>query len=443
MPVWIIPIVYTVVSLVAALVLPRIEQALALPFDLGISASAALAVLTSIASGMMALTGIVFSVAFVMLQFSAVTYSPRFANRFARDPVLFHALGMFFATFTYALAAAAWADREGSGQVPAISSLLAVGLLFLSLLAFGLLMRRLGDLQITNTLRFIGDQGRTVIRQSLAVSAPGAGAQGNRRAEEVAASVMQVLRHAGPPRYVQRYDIPSLVSLAQGAGARIRMQCAVGDMMMDGSVMLHVLGGQGPLPEVALRKAVRLGSDRTFEQDPKYPLRLLVDIAIKALSPAINDPTTAVQALDQIEDLLRRLARGELADGCFVDAAGELRLVYPTPDWEDYLALAFDEIRVFGATSVQVMRRLRSALLGLVELLGGNERAASVRKYLEHVDAAIEHSPFDEKDRATARQQDPQGLGLARNIAAAVAAPARASLPAQAAAPLTRPGASS
>ena len=78
--------------------------------------------------------------------------------------------------------------------------------------------------------------------------------------------------------------------------------------------MLHVLGGKGPLPEAALRKAVRLGSDRTFEQDPKYPLRLLVDIAIKALSPAINDPTTAVQALDQIEDLLRRLARGELAD---------------------------------------------------------------------------------------------------------------------------------
>ncbi len=318
-PVWIIPIVYTVVSLVAALVLPQMERAL--PLDLGISTSAALAVLTSNGSGMMALTGIVFSAAFVMLQVSAVTYSPRFANRFARDPVLFHALGMFFATFTYALAAAAWADREGSGQVPAISSLFAVGLLFLSLLAFGLLMRRLGDLQITNTLRFIGDQGRTIIRQNLAVSVPGAGGQGNRRADEVLATVMQVLRHAGPPRYVQRYEISSLVALAQGAGARIRMECAVGDMMMDGSVILHVLGGKGPLSEAALREAVRLGSNQTFEQDPKYPLRLLVDIAIKALSPAINDPTTAVQALDQIEDLLLRMAQSELADGCFVAAA--------------------------------------------------------------------------------------------------------------------------
>lgn len=414
MPVWLIPMVYTVVSLVAAVVLPRIEHGMALPFDLGISASAALAVLTSIASGMMALTGIVFSIAFVMLQFSAVTYSPRFANRFARDPVLFHALGIFFATFTYSLAAAAWADRGGSGQVLALSSLVAVALLFFSLIAFGLLMRRLGDLQITNTLRYIGDQGRTVIRQTFASLSPRRAGHGAIPATEPSGPVTLVLRHGGPPRYVQRYDIPALVGLARGAGACIRLECAVGDMMMDGSVMLRVLGGAETVPEAALRRAVRLGPDRTFEQDPKYPIRLLVDVAIKALSPAINDPTTAVQALDQIEDLLRRLARHDLEDGRLVDGEGVVRLVFPTPDWEDYLALAFDEIRVFGATSVQVMRRLRSALRGLSELVGESERANSVQRYLEHVDAAIERSAFDERDRVVARQEDPQGLGLTR-----------------------------
>jgi uncharacterized membrane protein len=414
MPVWLIPIVYTAVSLVAAFVLPRIEQALALPLDLGVSAAAALTVLSAIASGMMALTGIVFSVAFVMLQFSAVTYSPRFASRFARDPVLFHALGMFFATFTYALAAAVWVDREGLGGVPTLSSLLAVGLLFLSLLAFGLLMRRLGDLQITNTLRYIGDQGRAIIRQSVTSLAPGANVGTRNPPPQAPSPVTQVLRHSGSPRYVQRYDVASLIALAQQAGARIEVECAVGDMMMDGSVMLRVLGGAGPVPEDALRKAIRLGSDRTFEQDPKYPIRLLVDIAIKALSPAINDPTTAVQALDQIEDLLRRLARSDLADGRFADAAGVVRLVFPTPGWEDYLALALDEIRVFGATSIQVMRRLRSALLGLAELLGDHERAGSIQRYLQHIDSVIERSSFDEQDRAAARQVDPQGLGLTR-----------------------------
>jgi uncharacterized membrane protein len=416
MQVWLIPMVYTGVSLVAALVLPRIEHALALPIETGLSAAAALAVLSSIASGMMALTGIVFSIAFVMLQFSAVTYSPRFASRFARDPVLFHALGIFFATFTYALAAAAWSDRGGSGRVPALSTFAAVVLLFCSLMAFGLLMRRLGDLQITSTLRYIGDQGRAIIGQTLATSAPEASALGSSRAADAQppGAVTQVLRHAGPPGYVQRYDIPALIGLAQGADALIRLDCAVGDMMMDGSVMLRVLGGAGAVPEAALRRAVRLGSDRTFEQDPKYPIRLLVDIAIKALSPAINDPTTAVQALDQIEDLLRRLARHDLGDGRVAGADGVTRVVFPTPDWDDYLALAFDEIRVFGATSVQVMRRLRSALRGLAELVGDSERAEGIRRYIDHVDAAIQHSAFDEADRAAARQEDPQGLGLTR-----------------------------
>ena len=116
-------------------------------------------------------------------------------------------------------------------------------------------------------------------------------------------------------------------------------------------------------------RAIHLERQRTFEQDPKYPIRLLVDIAIKALSPAINDPTTAVQTIDQIEDLLRRLGGRQLDAGRVRDDKNDLRLVFPVPNWEDYLILAFDEIRLYGATSVQVMRRLRSALVGLREAL--------------------------------------------------------------------------
>jgi uncharacterized membrane protein len=411
MPVWLIPIAYTVVSIAGALALPRFEQALLPGLDLGISPAAAMTVLSAIASGMMALTGIVFSIAFVMVQFSAISYSPRFAARFARDPILFHALGIFFATFTYALAATAWADRAGSGKVLAVSSVVSVALLFVSLIVFGLLMRRLGDLQVTETLRYIGDQGRRVIRQSVQGGAKRPGAAGGLPA---GAPVVQVLRHDGPPRYVQRYDVPALVSLARQGGAAIDMECAVGDMVLDGSVMLRVLGGRAPLPEAELRRAVALGSERTFEQDPKYPIRLLVDIAIKALSPAINDPTTAVQALDQIEDLLRRLARQELAVGWAADGDDVLRLVFPVPSWSDYLSLAFDEIRVFGGTSVQVLRRMRSALVGLEETLGEGARAEEVRRYVEHMDAAIGRSGFDEYDRDSARQEDPQGLGLTR-----------------------------
>jgi uncharacterized membrane protein len=118
---------------------------------------------------MMALTGIVFSIAFVLLQFSAIAYSPRFASRFARDPVLYHALGVFFATFTFAIGAIAWSDRNGQGHVPTLSLAVATGLLFVSMIMFVLLIRRLADLQIGATLRYIGDEGREVIRRSFAL----------------------------------------------------------------------------------------------------------------------------------------------------------------------------------------------------------------------------------------------------------------------------------
>jgi uncharacterized membrane protein len=195
------------------------------------------------------------------------------------------------------------------------------------------------------------------------------------------------------------------------------MECAVGDTLVENTPLLRVYGGQQSLAEIPLRRAIRLAQERTFEQDPKYPLRLLVDIAIKALSPAINDPTTAVQALDQIEDLLYRLGRRALDAGCVKDDQGALRLVFPTPTWEDYLTLAFDEIRQFGASSVQVMRRLRSALLGLMDSVTEAERKAVVQRYLRHLNLVVEHSVLDAEDQVMALQEDRQGLGLSRRRA--------------------------
>jgi uncharacterized membrane protein len=210
------------------------------------------------------------------------------------------------------------------------------------------------------------------------------------------------------------FDIGALIKLAQDSGGVIVMACAVGDTLVDGAVLLDCYLCQTKMPEHRLRDAIYLERERTFEQDPKYPIRLLVDIAIRALSAAINDPTTAVQTIDQIEDLLRRLARKDLDIGTIVDAHGVVRLVIPVPTWEDYLALAFDEIRQYGANSVQVLRRLRSALFGVADSLTSQTRVQSVQRYLQHLDSLIEHSSFDIEDRSLARQEDPQGIGLSR-----------------------------
>ena len=192
------------------------------------------------------------------------------------------------------------------------------------------------------------------------------------------------------------------------------MVAVVGDTLVDGSIVLRMHGGNGKVLLKDLMQAVHLGTERTFTQDPKYSIRLLVDIAIKALSPAINDPTTAVQAIDQIEDLLRRISRCDLQARHLRGTRGALRVIVPMPTWDDYLALAFDEIRQFGASSVQIMRRLRAALIGLQEATAGS-RATAIHRYLEHLDWAIERAQLDPRDKQTASQEDQQGLGFSRS----------------------------
>ena len=108
---------------------------------------------------------------------------------------------------------------------------------------------------------------------------------------------------------MQSVDAPVLMHLANRTGSVIEIIAAVGDNVFDSTPILQVLGGNELAPEEDFLDAIEFGDERTFEQDPKYAIRLLADIAIRTLSPAINYPTTAVQALDQIEDLLLRLGK--------------------------------------------------------------------------------------------------------------------------------------
>jgi len=418
MRLWLIPTSYVVTSVLAAFALPRIEHAYFGSYSLGLSISSVQAYLSAAASGMMALTAIVFSIAFIMVQFSAIAYSPRLVLLFVRNRALFHTLGTFVATFVYSLMALAWIDRDASGSVPMFSTLLAAMMVIVSVILFSLLVQRLNDLQISNVLHVIGDKGRQVIRE-MYPHRNDKKVEMRRARRDIAGDpplgpVTQTLTYSGKPRTIASYDIDALVREAQGADAVIVMASAVGDTLVENALILRVHGGKATLPEDSLMRGLHLKTERTFDQDPKFALRLLVDIAIKALSPAINDPTTAVQTIDQIEDLLHRLGQRELDIGHVRDTMGTLRLSFPAPTWGDYLALSFDEIRQFGATSVQVMRRLRSALIAVAESLKSAAQVDAVHQYLKHLDFVIDRSSFDPEDRIAARQEDRQGLGLSR-----------------------------
>ena len=395
----------------AAMTFPRIEGRLFPGLVLPMSVSSATAIYSAIASGMLALTGIVFSLAFVMVQFSATAYSPRLVLWIARDPMLSHALGVFTATFLYPIAAITGVDRNGSGKVPFVSAWIVVVLLIASVGMFIGLIQGIGLLQVNRMLIFTGNQGRRVIETTY----PPINSQlGATQLDDFRRSApIQTLIHHGRPHSVQAVKIATLVSLAKASGGVIEMVAVVGDTVVERAPLLHVYGSKRPIEERKLWNAVEIGDERTFEQDPKYAIRLLVDIAIRALSPAVNDPTTAVQALDQIEDLLLRLGERQLEIGTFRDTEGRLRLVIPFPSWDDLLRLAFDEICACGASSVQVMRRMNALVTDLKNTVP-EERRPALRYWDARLKDTIARSFPDSEQRLEASREDRQGLGVPR-----------------------------
>jgi uncharacterized membrane protein len=302
-------------------------------------------------------------------------------------------------------------DRSGSGKVPFVSGWIVVGLLLASTAMFIALIRRISLLRVNSMLIFTGNQGRKVIAETYPASGPSIAASEVDAVRSMTRT--QTLRHRGQPYSLQAIDVASLVGVARSSGGIIEMLVAVGDTVVEMTPLLRILGATQAADEQQLSDALKLGDERTFEQDPKYAIRLLVDIAIKALSPAINDPTTAVQALDQIEDLLLRLGQRHLEVGAFHDQEGKLRLLVPYPAWEDLLGLAFDEIAFCGATSVQVMRRMNALVSGLKQSLP-EARHPALQYWDARLKSLIARTFADLEERTEASRSDRQGLGATR-----------------------------
>ncbi len=263
---WGIPALYIGVTLVFGLTFPRFEHRFLPRLVNTLSPSAAMAICSSISSGMIALTGIVFSLAFVMVQFSAMAYSPRLVLWVARDSVVSHALGIFSATFLYALIFMGWVDRNGSGSVPLISGMLVYVLLIASMGMFIALIDRIGMLQVGRMLIFTGNRGRAAIAELYPAAAPAASS--TPATDHRKLPVTQTTNFAGIPQVIQAVNVPALVKLACESGGVIEMLAAVGDTVLEGTPLLHVRGARQTVDERALRAAIEIGDERTFEQDP-------------------------------------------------------------------------------------------------------------------------------------------------------------------------------
>lgn len=401
---WLLPVISIFVALGTVRLLHRLEEVMG--WEASISRETALTVLSTTASSTFTLVVVVSSATLVAVQLASAQLTPRIILMVYRITVRKLALVAFVFTFTFSVAVLVRIE----GTVPLLTSYLAAYAFVLNLALFLYLIDFIGkSLRPSSALRNVALIGREVIR-SVYPS----------RLDERHSAPPELTRfHEGQPDRivlnsedgaVLAFDLKGLVSMAERSNCLIELMPEVGDFVATGDPLFRVFNGGTDLSDETLRNSVAIGSERTVEQDPMFVFRIIVDIASKALSPAINDPTTAVLAIDQLHHLLRDVGTRYLAEGHEKDRAGQVRLVYRTPNWEDFVQLAVTEIRHYGRDSIQVMRRLRSMLENLKATLP-ERRAPALQRELNLLTSSSRRSFVDSDDQKLAEESDAQGIG--------------------------------
>lgn len=365
-------------------------------------------VLSVIATTMLTLTVLVFSITMVVLQLASAQYSPRVTQSFLRDRQTKFSLAVFLGTFAYSLVLLRAVRSENAGFVPQISLTTTYVLVALSLILFVLYLNHIAQsIRVSQIIRRLALDARAVIEalgepKSASFTGDAAMAERLRPARTICWD-----RDGRILTYVHE---ASLAATAERHGVVIRVVPLVGDFVPRGSALAEILGDAQAVDAPEIRAAFDLRIDRTSQQDLALGFRHLVDIAIRALSPGTNDPTTAVQALDHIHDLLRAVVHHPLDASVACDGHGTVRVIAPRVGWDALLTLAMTEIRHCGKDSAQVMRRLLSALDDLL-LIAPPGRRPSLEQQRRLVLQSIERAFDTAEDRQLARCPDPQGLG--------------------------------
>jgi uncharacterized membrane protein len=402
--IWIIPTVSIAAALAAVRLLHSVEASL--DWESDVAASTAQTTLGTLASSMFTFIVFVSSALLVAVQLASSQLTPRIIAVVFRDPVTRFSLVAFVFVFTFVLGALV----QVTTSVPPLTTRIAAYSCLASLGIFLFLIDHVGkSLRPSGALWAVARLGRRVIEsvypRTLRDSQSPPAIVGDELEQKPKRAV-----DSQRDGVVLAFDIVGLVKLARRADCVIELVPQVGDFVAVGDPLFHVFPDGTNVPDHALRRSVAVGQERTPDQDPAFAFRILVDIASKGLSPAINDPTTAVLALDQIHHLLRDVGRRRLDDERVRDAAGRLRLVYRTPDWEDFVELSVTEIRQFGGASIQVARRLRAMLMNLIQTLP-EERSTLLRHELRLLQRSAERFFVEPEDRALAEVSDSQGVG--------------------------------
>lgn len=390
-PFWVVPAIWSASAVGLGLVLPQVDQAVGwapLLFEGG--PDSARSVLSTIAGAMISVTGLVFSITIVVLQLASSQFSPRVLATFLENRVTRHTLGVFAASFLFALTVLRSIVDMGAvdNSVPQLA--VTTSYLFV-LAAVGMFLAFINNITqsiaVSTVLQRVGEDTRDLLARS-------------QESRSSLPSITPDLPHldgqtvatAGHSGYVDSVDADRLRREACRHDVRIEMLYPLGSFVAEGAALALVHGASsGDGWDDRIAGGIELRKERSMEQDLTFGFRRLVDIAERALSPGTNDPTTAVQAVDEIHDLLRRMVAEKSVVGVHLDEEGVARLL--TREWTiaQYLDLAVDEIAHWGRESIQIPRRLQEMLtdLGVASQV---EHRAALHAKSDHVSAVCSSS---------------------------------------------------
>jgi uncharacterized membrane protein len=404
---WFVPVLCVLAGAAVSfgtLALDRAFDYQAIPETLVGRPTSATAILNTIAASMVSLAALVLTITMVVVQLAMGQFSPRIVQRILRDKPSQLAIGLFVATFVHAvLTSREVVDRgDGTGQVPGISVATSYVLVLTSIAVLVIYVHHIGQaLRVSALIELVGDDTRKLVDRRYPDT-------GQPPPVDPDAPRVVAARESG---VVTMIDTQALVREARRADCVLELVPALGAFVPANGPLFLVHGDPDELDEDALLSALSLKLEPALDEDVAYGMRLLVDIAERSLSDSpFQDPTTAVQAIDRLHDLLRQLARRPLPDGRVRDDDGAIRLLVKSMSWEDYVHLAFVEIRIAGAGSPQVSRRLVAALTDL-RRVALPERVPALDEQLELLGAATTDAMDNERDVRLALGPDFEGIG--------------------------------
>jgi uncharacterized membrane protein len=364
-----VQLLFALVGLVLGLLLPRLS------FESTVVSTRVTEALVAVGFAVLGLVSVIFSLLFLVVQWAFGSLSPRL-NLFRDNPIVWRTFGFAVGVFVYSVTATlAIGDRQKVSVIVPAAEVVAV--LAAVALIRTLQVKAFESIQLAPTLAAIAGEGRSIIDDLYR----GPYIPGGRPA----ASLPPLRRTVAWPRRqatLQQLDLRRLLHAA--GSAVIVLRVGIGDTLLEGSPVadLH----DGDVADETVLGGLVTGQERTFHQDPLFAFRLLADIGLRALSPAVNDPATAAQVLDTIESLLGRLVSRDLDVAEVCDNAGAVRVVLAFPSWDDYLRTALDDLIESSARSPMVLLRLRALLTSLLRT-APPQRRSSIAWRLEHAEA--------------------------------------------------------